>query len=617
MELGLVSHPSTPAGSANWLSQTLLALGRCPDSISDEGRLIKELFETDAAGLVVLAERLDDDAAVKLYKIWLGIRVAVPDSFAAWFNLGVILMRQRNFAEARIAYENALVLKPDLHAALVNLGLAHDAAGQRNAALQVWRRALPDAQHSRLLHLHSGRLLEEDGRLEEAARELTASLRITPDQPDVQQHFVHLRQRMAEWPVTASPIAELADTELARNCGPLATLALHDDPAFQRQVNATWIARKVPPAPELLAPQSGYAHDKIRIGYLSSDFCRHAMSYLIAEVLELHDRELFEVFGYCNSPEDGSETRARVRAAFDRFIPIGGMDDETAARQIRADEVDILIDLNGLTKGARLGVLRWKPAPVQVTYLGYIGPIPLPELDWMLCDDVAIPADLAEKYAPRPLPLPGCYQANDSRPYEVVSVSRAEEGLPEAAFVFCCFSHHYKITPRMFGAWLDILEATPGSVLWLIDDGAVSQRNLTSRWTERGLAPERLIFAPRVEPELYRARMALGDLFLDTSPYNAGTIASDALREGLPILTLRGQAFAARMATSLLNAMGLHDLIADSIEDFVERAVGLALDRKRHADLLERLGEDLWRRTLGDTPNFTRRLEAAYRNIAL
>ena len=341
------------------------------------------------------------------------------------------------------------------------------------------------------------------------------------------------------------------------------------------------------------------------------------MSFLIAEMLELHDRSRFEVFGYCASPEDGSAIRARVIAALDHHVPILAMSDAQAAARIRADEIDILIDLNGLTRGARIGVLRWKPAPVQITYLGYIGPVPLPELDYILCDNVTIPPDMDAEYSPKPLRIAGCYQANDSHLPVLPAVSRLSEGLPQDAFIYCCASHHYKITETMFTAWCDILAASPDAVLWLIDDNPESRAALSRHWQARGLAAGRLIFAPRVDPDRYRARLGLADLFLDTSPYNAGTIASDALRMGLPILSLQGRAFCARMASSLLTAIGLTDCIAHDMPDYVQRAIGIGADKGLHARLKAHLASGAWARTLGDSDGFTRRLEAAYHSVRL
>ena len=524
-------------------------------------------------------------------------------------------MRGGNPGGAVAAYREALRLKPDMVEAAINLGTALEASGQTELALGAWRSALPPPAMRQVLHNQLGRVLETQGRLGPASDELRASLLIDPHQPDVQQHLVHMRQRMTSWPPARLDVPGLTEAEAASNCGPLAALALFDDPLLQAATGQDWIRRKAPPTGARLSPVSGYAHTRIRIGYLSTDFCRHAMSFLIAELLELHDRSQFEVYGYCASPEDGSDIRARVIAAMDHHVPIKTLTDEDAAARIRADEIDILIDLNGLTRGARVGVLRWKPAPVQITYLGYIGPIPLPELDYILCDDITIPQDLDHLYEPKPLRIEGCYQANDSRAPTLPQVSRSAEGLPEAAFVFCCVSHHYKITETMFAGWCDIVTGVEGAVLWLIDDNPESRAALTARWTARGLAPDRLIFAPRVDPDRYRARLALADLFLDTTPYNAGTIASDALRMGLPLLTLQGTAFAARMAASLLTAIGLTNCIATSLPDYIARAIRIGQDRDLHGELKAHLAGDAWARTLGDSAEFTRRFEAVMKQV--
>ena len=618
MNVAVFPIPLPLPGDKAWLTHRMARPGGLratpPEAMP---RLARTVGALSPVPLLELLASAGNDNRDVLAQLWLGAHPDAPEAFAVWFNLGVALLQNGDAAQAALAYGNALALKPDLHEAAVNLGLALEAQGKRDEALGIWRRALPDEATRRVLHMHLGRMLEDDGRLDEAAGELRAALRINPEQPDVIQHWVHLRQRMAAWPVIDSADCAVPAEMLRRHAGPLGALALFDDPAMQREVAAAWIARKVPAAGERLAPVAGYRHGRLRIGYLSSDFCRHAMSFLIAEVLERHDRKAFEVFGYCASPEDGSDLRARVVSAFDHHVLIGAMTDEAAARRIRADEIDILVDLNGLTRGARLGVLRWKPAPVQATYLGYIGPVPLPELDWLICDAVAIPPELASLYAPAPLALEGCYQANDSLPIDLPPVSRAAEGVPADAFVFCCFSHHYKITPEVFAAWVRIIAAVPGSVLWLVDDGAASRRNLAAYWATAGLAAERLIFAPRVDPAQYRARMVLGDLFLDTTPYNAGTIASDALRMGLPLLTLAGRAFAARMAASLLTAIGLPELIAPDLDSYVATAIALSRDAAALKALRVHLEGDAWARSLGDTQGFTQRLEAAYRQIRL
>ncbi|MBY0336237.1 MAG: glycosyl transferase family 1 [Acetobacteraceae bacterium] len=552
-------------------------------------------------------------APVAAYQAWLAVNGQAADAFAGWFNLGAALHAAGQAQAAANAFATALALRPGLHDAALNLGLALEAAGDADGALAAWRRALPPPAMRRSLHNHIGRVLERRGLLAEAAAELEQSLLLDPMQPDVVQHWMHLRQRMCEWPVDGRALPGLPAETLRRWCGPLGTLALTDSVAAQVAANAEWLERKVPPVSERLAPARGYGGARIRLGYLSSDFCRHAVSHLMAEVLERHDRAAFEVIGYCSSPEDGSEIQRRVLAALDRHVPIGAMSDEAAARRIRADEVDILVDLNGLTRGARPGLLRWKPAPVQLTYLGYIGPVPLPELDGMLCDEWSVPPEAAPLYRPPPLVIQGGFQANDGQDLVLPAVSRAGEGLPEDGFVLCCFSQTYKFTPEMFAAWCDVAHRIPRSVLWLLEDNEWARRNLQAAWAAAGLDLARLVFAPRVEPARYRARMALADLFLDTHPCNAGAVASEALRMGLPIVTLAGEAFAARMCGGLLRAIGLGDNVATSLPDYVARAVAIGTRPALRDELRARLAGGAWRRSLGDVAGFTRRLEDAYR----
>jgi predicted O-linked N-acetylglucosamine transferase (SPINDLY family) len=550
-------------------------------------------------------------AAIKIYCDWIaGQPPGTQGVYAAWFNLGTELNCAGALPGAMQAYRNALLLKPDLHAAAVNLGLMLERQGQPAAALKVWADAVqPDEARIALLNQRA-RLLEQTGGLAEAAELLRASLVTDPHQPDAVQHWLHIRQKMCQWPVLAEIIPGLSRADLISQSGPLGVLALTDDVATQRAVSAGWISRKTQPVATRLAPVDGYEHGRVRIGYLSSDFCSHAMSYLIAELFERHDRERFEVFGYCTSIDDGSAIRARVIAAFDHFVIVRELTDEAAALRIRQDEIDILIDLNGLTLGSRLQMLRSRPAPVQMTYLGFIGPVPLPELDYMLCDEFVVPADVAPDYLPAPLYIADLYQANDSKRTIGAAMSRADVGLPDGRFVFCCFSNHYKITEAMFAGWMTILHQTGDSVLWLVNDNQWAHRNLQQAALLAGVDPCRLIFAGRTDPASYMVRLTLADLFLDTFPYNAGTVASDAIRMGLPLLTQAGRAFASRMAARLLHAIGADAGIADSVEDYVGKAVGLATDPDRYAAYRSHFTAEAWASTIGDIAGFTHRLEA-------
>jgi predicted O-linked N-acetylglucosamine transferase (SPINDLY family) len=559
-----------------------------------------------------------DARVIELYRTWIALHGAGGrHAHAAWFNLGTEWSHAGDRDSAILAYRTALALRPDFIPAAINLGLLLEQRGEPRAALACWTDALQDDTARIALINQNARLLEQLGDLADAEAALRASLTIRHDQPDVIQHWLHVRQRMCEWPILSDAIPGLTPDDLMASCGPLAALALTDQVAVQARIAGAWIERKVPPAPEYLAPEAGYQHDRIRLGYLSSDFCRHAMSYLIAELFERHDRSRFEIHGYCTSPEDGSDIRRRVIAAFDHFTIIKDMTDEAAARAIRADEIDILIDLNGLTTGTRLAILRWRPAPIQATYLGFIGPVPMPELDFLLCDEFVIPRAYAALYRPVPLYVAPNYQANDSKREIGGPDTRAAAGLPEDRFVFCCFSNHYKITEAMFGAWMEILRRTEGSVLWLVADNTWSCANLRSRATIAGIDSARILFAGRIDPADYMARLALPDLFLDTSPYNAGTIASDAIRMGLPIVTLSGESFASRMAARLLQAIGAAPGITETLEDYVEVAVALATRPELLAGYRSLFTQTNWAATIGDIATFTYHYEASLIQIEL
>ncbi len=568
-------------------------------------------FEDIVTAIETAQPGLAGHSEIRLYQDWIaGNPAPNPHLFAAWFNLGAVLSREGDRANAAIAYSNARTLKGDFHPAAVNLGLALEAMGQTEAALQTWAGAIQTNEARTMLLNHRARVLEGLGRLDEAEAILRTSLLTDPAQPDALQHWLHIRQKTCQWPIFEVDIPGLSPKELLRYSGPLGILALTDDIDEQRELTASWIARKMPPAPIHLSPPEGYRHDRIRIGYLSSDFCRHAMSYLIAELFERHDRSRFEIFGYCATLEDGSDIRRRVIAAFDHYRNIRDLSDEQAARVIRDDEIDILIDLNGLTARTRLAVLRWRPAPIQATYLGFIGPVALPELDYMFCDDFVIPPQRAAAYRPEPLRIARIYQANDSKRVIGPALSRKDAGLPDDRFVLCCFSNHYKITEAMFTAWMAIMRKADRTVLWLAADNTWSHANLRDAAVRAGVAPERIMFAERTSPELYMRRLGLADLFLDTFPYNAGTIASDAIRMQLPLLTLCGKSFASRMAGSLLNAIGAWQGIATTLSEYVTTGTLLATDTHAYADYRKCFTAGAWSDTAGNIARFTAEFEA-------
>ena len=558
---------------------------------------------------------LSEAAEAAFYQHWLTANPQSPQAWAGWFNLGTLLARIGNRTDAATAYGNAMLLRPDIHCSAVNLGLMFEAMGQPDQALATWRRATQSDESRVALQIQQGRLLEKLGHFEDAERMLRSVLLTDPAQPDVLHHWVHLRQKTCLWPVAPSDMPGLPAETLMQSAGPLGILALTDDIAVQSAAAAAWVSRKTEPAPRRLAPEKPYPHARIRIGYMSSDFCSHAMSYLITELFERHDRTRFEIFGYCSSHEDGTALRQRVIASFDHHRVIRHLSDEAAAQHIRDDEIDILIDLNGITDGSRLAVLRWRPAPIQATYLGFIGPLPMPELDYMLADDMVIPPEYAAAYQPRPLAVAQIYQANDSKRTIGRKISRAEAGLPEDRFILCCFTKHFKITEEMFAASLRILQQAEHAVLWLAIDNKYSQNRLVAAAARAGIGPKRLIFSERADPDLYMSRLGVADLFLDAFPYNAGTVASDAMRMGLPLLTLCGKAFASRMAASLLHAIGADQGITTTIDQYVEAATRLANNKSDYAAYKNLFTVEAWNETIGNIARFTEEFENTWASI--
>jgi predicted O-linked N-acetylglucosamine transferase (SPINDLY family) len=334
---------------------------------------------------------------------------------------------------------------------------------------------------------------------------------------------------------------------------------------------------------------------------------------LIAGLFEAHDRSRFEITAMSFGPDENDEMRARLRAAFDRFIDVGNKSDREVAGLLRELEIDIAVDLQGYTKGCRPAILAQRGAPIQVNYLGYPGTMGANYMDYILADRHLIPPEDFASYAERVVWLPDSYQVNDTkRRIADHAPSRSELGLPEGAFVFCCFNNNYKIAPRVFDVWMRLVSRVQGSVLWLLEDNNTAARNLRKEALQRGVAPERLLFAPRARMEDHLARQRQADLFLDSFPYNAHVTASDALWAGLPVVTRVGGAFASRVAASLLHAVGLSELITTTWEDYERLALALATDRRRLDDVKAKLGLERVTHPLFDTDRFRRHIEAAY-----
>jgi predicted O-linked N-acetylglucosamine transferase (SPINDLY family) len=549
------------------------------------------------------------DAAVRLYEAWLATAPAAPETAGqlptrsvALFNLGVLRADLGDLAGADAAYAAAIALNPYLFPARINAGLSAERQQRHEDAARHWLAVAEAAAAGRQEALpfattalnHLGRLQESRRHYEAAESALAHSLQLDPNQPDAIQHWVHVRQRQCRWPVYA-PVAGLTVNQLMAATSPLAMLALLDDPAMQWLAARSFVARKYAHLPAAPPPPVPSAGDRLRIGYLSGDLCTHAVGLLVAELFEAHDRARVHVTAFDFSPEDGSAHRARLRRAVDEMVPIGPRSDEDAASEIRSRRIDVLIDMHGLSSGARPGILARRPARCQGTYLGFIGTTALPWLDFVVADRWTLPETIGPFVTERPLYVDGSLIPLGSRPVGDCRFTRPELGLPEDAVVLASFNNIYKVTPLMFAAWLRILQRSDRAVLWLLDDNPWATAALRRHASHAGIDERRLIFTGRATHAEYREKLTLVDVYLDTFPYNAGSTARDVLDAGVPIVTLSGRTPVSRMAGGLLHAAGLAELVTTTLDGYEQLVVDLAGDRSRRdalrQDMRARAGE--------------------------
>ncbi len=559
-------------------------------------------------------------AAADLYETWITHTVS-PMQHVACFNWGTVLGGLSRHVEAERAYRRALALSADFLHARLNLGHQLEHLGRPAEALAEWK-TVNEAGHAALeLRLHAlnnmARLHEQERRYDDAETCMRASLTLKAAQSDVIQHYVHLRQKKCAWPVY-EPVGAVTQNQLLTGTSALAMLGASDDPALQLLAAQRFVFERVPKPPALAFHASGAKREgKIKVGYLSGDLHMHAVGLLSVELFELHDRSRFEVHAFSWSRDDGTPLRKRLRAAIEHYHPIAALDDAGAARLIVASGIDVLVDLQGLTSGARPAIVGMRPAPVQVSYLGLPGTCGLPGVDWIIADRFVMPPELLPYMTEQPIYVPHCYQVSDRKREAAPVPVRAHYGLPQDAFVFCSFNNSFKFTPELFDAWLRILQQVPNSVLWLLADNEWAHANLLRRADEQGVARERLILAPRVAPADYLARFQLADLMLDTFPYNAGTTASDALWMGLPILTWSGRSYISRMAGSLLHAVGLPDLVTHSLGHYERLAIQLGLNPRRVASYKRYLAEQGRQSKLFDVPGLVRDIESEFERLAM
>ena len=552
------------------------------------------------------------DEALRCFDAILARSPDAPDTLR---NRGSTLADLGRCEEAIACFDRVLALKPDLAEAHYNRANALRRIGRIDEAIAGFDRALAlaptyvDAWHNR------GSAFELAGRFDEAIASYERALALRPDHPFTAGQCAFCLLNINDWP-RAHALKRALDARLDAGSGdvePFVLVAFGDEPAAQLARTRGYVRRRFPR--EASPPQrpSPASPGKIRVAYLSSDFRRHPTSYLIAELFERHDRDRFEIIGISFGPDDGSAIRARIVKSFDRFADARAIADAQVAAQMAGMGIDIAVDLNGYIASNRMGILAHRPAPLQVSYLGYPATTAAPYIDYVIGDRFVTPLTDAAFYTERIVQLPDSYQVNDStRAIGLQVPSRAEAGLPRDGFVFCCFNNNYKITPPIFDVWMRLLGAIDAGVLWLLASSETAKTNLRHAARARGIADERLVFAARVKPEDHLARHRLADLFLDTLPFNAHTTASDALWAGLPLITCMGSTFAGRVGASLLHAAGLPELVTTSLEDYETLARKLASDPAMLAATRAKLGSNRSTCPLFDTRRFARHIEAAF-----
>lgn len=536
-----------------------------------------------------------------------------------WCNKGNTLRAIKRYDEALAHYEKALSLKPDYHEASTSKGATLHELKRFDEAIALFDQALSLRPDYHEAWSNKGGTLKALGRYDEAIVHYQKALSLKPEIEWVFGDLVNAKMNICNWS-DLEDSSEIISKKVMANeevSQPFSLLALNDDAQLHKKSAEIFTQSKYPPnpvlGPILKHPKSRQQGQKIRIAYFSADFHNHATGYLMAELFELHDKSQFELIGFSFGPIKNDEMRQRLVNSFDQFIEVGNQSDLAIAQLSRSLNIDIAVDLKGFTQDLRTGIFSYRAAPIQVSYLGYPGTMGADYIDYIIADNILIPPDSQRFYSEKVVYLPNSYQVNDRKRVIADTLStRQELGLPENGFVFCCFNNNHKILPATFAAWMRILTAVEGSVLWLLQDNPRVVENLRKEADKFGVDAGRIVFAGRMALPEHLARHSQADLFLDTLPYNAHTTTSDALWAGLPVLTVMGRSFASRVAASLLYAIGLPELITNTLQEYEALAINLAKSPQKLINIKQKLASNRLTTPLFDTPVFTQNIEAAY-----
>ena len=568
------------------------------------------------------------------------------------FNMGNALVEVKRYEDALESFSKAIDLKPDYSGALFNRGDTLIKLNQLEAAIESFNAVIEIEPQSAIAFFNKGNALLSLKQFHAAAANFTMAISLRPDfaeayhnagvvmadlrQPDAANisylkaleinpnldflfgTCLHNKMMLCDWSHLAEGLNyyESAIADHKKISLPFAAVTLLDNPNLQFKAAKVFNDTKYPRTKTLGEIKKNKSDGKIRVAYYSADFFKHATSYLIAQLFELHDKDSFEFYGFSFGLNIKDEMQTRVAAAFTKFIDVSTKSSIEVAKLSRELKIDIAIDLKGYTKDNRTEIFALGCAPIQVNYLGYPGTMASDYIQYIIADKILVPENLQSFYSEKIVYLPNSYQVNDSK-RKIASkiLNKKDFGLPEDGFIFCCFNNNYKITPEVFNTWMRIIKSVDGSVLWLLEDNPTASRNLIREAEARGVSGERLIFGGRLEVDDHLARHQLADLFLDTLPCNAHTTASDALWTGLPVLTCLGNSFAGRVAASLLAALDLQGLITNDLSDYEELAIKLATQPDMLQKIKTELNANKLKKPLFDTKLFAKEIETAYKLI--
>lgn len=586
----------------------LRELGRFNDALESCEKAIQrqpDLADAHSNRGVILKELGRLDEAVASYDIAIRLR---PGFAAGYYNRANVLHDMKQLERAVESYDQAIRLKPDHADAYSNRGNALQELRRPMEALDSFEAAIRLRPAHAEAFFNRGNVLAELKRLDEAAQSYAEAVRLNPAFVEAQGRLLFQRALMCQWDEGTAALDPAGDGATS----PFGALALEDDAANHLVRSQIWARAKYPTA-QHRDFKAARATGPIRIGYFSADFHDHATMYLMAKLFETHDKNKFEVHAFSYGPDRQDGMRQRLRNAVSAFHDVRHLSDKDIADLSSSEAIDIAVDLKGYTQDARSGIFAHRAAPVQINYLGYPGSMGVDFIDYIMADDIIIPDEKRNFYSEKVISLPGSYQINDdSRPISINIPERSTLHLPEDGFIFCCFNNDFKIRSDQFDLWMRLLRNVDGSVLWLLRDNRWAEANLRKEASARGVDPNRLVFADRAPAPDHLARHACADLFLDTFNCNAHTTASDALWAGLPLITKVGDGFAARVAASLLSAIGLPELITNNAEDYEALALELATNPTRLAAIHRKLVENRATTSLFDTEQCTRNIEQAY-----